>query len=80
MNSDDNKTRFDKRIAEYLKEYVAMSAVEFEEVQQSDLTVEQSIAYNYVAESRTNTKVADRVMALIKESERPVFEPIGSVW
>ena len=74
---DEKSSQFNKRMAEYLKEYVKMTAVEFENIQQSDLTVEQSIAYNYVAESRTNTKVADRVMALIKESERPVFEPLG---
>ena len=74
---DEKSSQFNKRMAEYLKEYVKMTAVEFESIQQSDLTVEQSIAYNYVAESRTNTKVADRVMALIKESERPVFEPLG---
>lgn len=74
---DEKSSQFNKRMAEYLKEYVKMTAVEFESIRQSDLTVEQSIAYNYVAESRTNTKVADRVMALIKESERPVFEPLG---
>lgn len=73
---DEKSSQFNKRMAEYLKEYVKMTAVEFESIRQSDLTVEQSIAYNYVAESRTNTKVADRVMALIKESERPVFEPL----
>lgn len=77
MSKMENNTRFDKRIAEYLKEYVQMPATEFDDIKQSDLTMEQAIAYNYVAESRTNTKVADRVMALIKESERSVFEPLG---
>lgn len=77
MSDAGNNTRFDRRIAEYLKEYVQMPATEFDGIKQSDLTMEQAIAYNYVAESRTNTKVADRVMALIKESERPVFEPLG---
>lgn len=77
MSKMENNTRFDERITEYLKEYVQMPATEFDSIKQSDLTMEQAIAYNYVAESRTNTKVADRVMALIKESERPVFEPLG---
>lgn len=77
MSKMENNARFDRRIAEYLKEYVQMPATEFDGIKQSDLTMEQAIAYNYVAESRTNTKVADRVMSLIKESERPVFEPLG---
>ena len=75
-----NDSSYDKRIAEYLKEYVKMPAEEFDSIRQDNLTIERAIAYNYVSESRTNTKVADRVMALIKESERPTFEPMGNGW
>ena len=59
-------SRFDRHFAGLLKEYSKMSANDFEKIDKDGLTMEELMAYNYVSESRTNTKTADKVIQLIK--------------
>ena len=55
--------------AGYLKEYSRMNVADFESIDKNGLTMLQMIAYNYVLESKSDTKTADKIMSIIKKDE-----------
>ena len=42
---------------------------DFESIDKNELTMLQMIAYNYVLESKSNTKTAGKIMSIIKKDE-----------
>ena len=71
-----SKTSYDEAFAKCLREYVNMSTTEFNDIDVEELSMTQAIAYNYVLESKSNTKTADKVRAIIHEYETSFIEPV----
>lgn len=46
-----------------------MNVADFESIDKNGLTMLQTIAYNYVLESKSSTRTADKVMSIIKKDE-----------
>ena len=63
-NINDNNTKSD--FAYWLKQFSSMKEKEFDEMNLSDLTILQRIAYNYVNNSKTDAKIAEKVLSLIQ--------------
>ncbi len=63
-NLIDKNTK--SEIAYWMKHFSFMKEADFDLLDTSEFTVIQRMAYNYVKQSKTDTKVADKVMKLIQ--------------
>jgi len=70
------KIPYEESFARSLREYVNLSTVEFDAIDTENLTMTQAIAYNYVLESKTNTKTADKILEIIHNYETSFIEPV----
>lgn len=63
-NIIDKNTK--SEVAYWMKQFSFMKETDFDLLDTSEFTVIQRMAYNYVEQSKTDTKIADKVMNLIQ--------------
>lgn len=63
-NLTDKNTKIE--MAYWMKHFSFMKEVDFNLLDTSEFTVIQRVAYNYVEQSKTDIKIADKVMKLIQ--------------
>lgn len=63
-NIIDKNTK--SEVAYWMKQFSFMKETDFDLLDTSEFTVIQRMAYNYVEQSKTYTKIADKVMNLIQ--------------
>lgn len=72
----NRKISYEESFARSLREYVNLSTAEFDAIDTKSLSMTQAIAYNYVLESKTNTKTADKILEIIHNYETSFIEPV----
>lgn len=63
-NINDITTK--KELAYWMKQFSSMKEADFNDLDMSDFTMVQRMAYNYVEQAKTDTKIAEKVISLIQ--------------
>lgn len=63
-NFNDITTK--KELSYWLKWFLAMKGADFSDMDMSGFTIVQRIAYNYIEQAKTDTKIAEKVINLIQ--------------
>ena len=63
-NSNDNK-KMKSEIARWIKQFAFMKDEDFNNLDTSTFTVIQKVAYNYVEKSKTETKIAEKIIDIV---------------
>ena len=61
-----NDTTTKKELAYWMKQFSSMKEADFNDLDMSDFTMVQRMAYNYIEQSKTDTKIAEKVINLIQ--------------
>ena len=63
-NINDSTTK--KELAYWMKRFSSMKELDFSNLDMNDFTIVQRIAYNYIEQAKTDTKIAEKVISLIQ--------------
>ena len=61
-----NEKKKKKELAYWMKQFSSMKEADFNDLDMSDFTMVQRMAYNYIEQSKTDTKIAEKVINLIQ--------------